>query len=298
MRKITTVLVLCLSLILLSACGSSDETSSGDSDSGSGNGSKSKLAELKDKGTVTVGFANEKPYAYKEDGELKGEAVAIAKEIFKNLGVDKMKGKLADFGQLIPGLKAGQFDVITAGMAIQPKRCEEADFGEPELKYGEGIVVQKGNPKDIHSYEDIANNSDINVSVMSGATEIGFLKSQGVSEKQINQAPDIPATFSAIQSGRADVTTATEMTLKMAVESADQSKLEFVTDFEQPDVEGVPSYGAAAFSKDSDELRKAYNKELKKLKDNGKLLELVKPSGFGERNLIKKDLTTEDLCKG
>ena len=61
--------------------------------------------------------------------------------------------------------------------------------------------------------------------------------------KQITNAEDIPATFSAVESGRADATTGTEMTIKMALESVNSTKLEFVEGFEQPDVEGVPSYG-------------------------------------------------------
>ncbi|MDY0395303.1 transporter substrate-binding domain-containing protein [Virgibacillus halophilus] len=129
-----------------------------------------------------------------------------------------------------------------------------------------GSSSKKGNPKNLKSYQDVAKNKDIKVSIMEGATEHGFMKSEGVDPKQIQSAPDIPATFAAVESGRADVTTGTEMTIKMALESANNDKLEFVEDFEQPDVEGVPSYGAAAFNEDDEELLKAYNKALKKLK--------------------------------
>src|SRR5699024_6129519 len=139
---------------------------------------------------------------------------------------------------LIPGLNAGKFDIITAGMAINPDRCENVAFGEPEMMYGEGLIVKKGNPMNITSYKDIADNLDITVSVMSGATENEFLKSEGVADDQIQSAPDIPATFAAVESGRAHATTGTEMTIKMALESADTDELEFVENFEQPDIEG------------------------------------------------------------
>ena len=114
-------------VLILAACGN------GDSASGEG-----VLKSLQEKGVVKVGFANEKPYAYEEDGELKGGAVAIAKAVFENLGIEEVDGHLSDFGQLIPGLGAGKFDVITAGMAITPDRCDSVDFGEPEMQYGEG----------------------------------------------------------------------------------------------------------------------------------------------------------------
>ncbi|QHS23634.1 ectoine/hydroxyectoine ABC transporter substrate-binding protein EhuB [Virgibacillus sp. MSP4-1] len=309
MKKLLSIFALVLTVFLITACGSSSETdgdTSGDngnsgeqsSDEGSGEAS-GKLAELREAGVVKIGFANEKPYAYQdENGELKGEAVAIAKAVFKELGVEKVDGQLADFSQLIAGVQAGKFDVATAGMAITPKRCKQADFGEPEIQYGEGLIVQEGNPLDLHSYQDIADNPDVTVSVMSGATEIGFLKEMGVSEDQISEAPDIPATFAAVQSGRADATTGTEMTIKMALESSDQDALEFVEDFEQPDIDGVPSYGAAVFHQDNDDLREAYNKVLQQKKEDGEILDLITPSGFSERNLVPNDLTTEELCQG
>ncbi|WP_163971770.1 ectoine/hydroxyectoine ABC transporter substrate-binding protein EhuB [Oceanobacillus halotolerans] len=310
MKKLLFMSVLFLSLILLAACGS-DDTSSGDSGDNEDNGeseesgessseSEGRLAELQEEGTVTIGFANEKPYAYEEDGELKGAAVDIAAAVFAELGVDNMDSQLAEFGQLIPGLNAQQFDVITAGMAINPDRCENADFGEPEMMYGEGLIVQKGNPLGLTSYKDIADNPDVTVSVMSGATENEFLKQEGVSEDQIQSAPDIPATFSAVESGRADATTGTEMTIKMALESADTDQLEFVEEFEQPeDIEGIPSYGAAAFHQDNDSLREAYNEVLAELKADGTVDELLEANGFSaQMNSVPDDVTTEKICSG
>lgn len=293
MKKLIVISVFCFSLLLLAACGS--EESSGSSDGGS----EDVLAQLKEKGTVTVGFANEKPYAYQgEDGELKGAAVDIATAVFKELGVDKVEGKLADFSQLIPGLNAGKFSVVTAGMAINPDRCENADFGEPEMMYGEGLIVPAGNPLDLHSYKDIADNPDATVSIMKGATEIEYVKSEGVSEDQIQKASDIPATFSAVSSGRASATTGTEMTLKDALKTS-EADLEFVTDFEQPDIEGIPSYGAAAFNKDNDKLREAYNEKLAELKEDGTIKELLEANGFSaENNSVPEEIETKKVCSG
>lgn len=294
MKKLLLVSVFCFSLILLAACGS--EESSGDA---GGEASEDLLAQLKEKGTVTVGFANEKPYAYQEDDELKGAAVDIATAVFKELGIDTVEGKLADFSQLIPGLNAGKFDVITAGMAINPDRCENAEFGAPEMMYGEGIVVQAGNPLDLHSYKDIAENPEATVSIMQGATEIEYVKTEGVSEDQIEPASDIPATFSAVSSGRVDATTGTEMSLKGALATSDSENLEFVSDFEQPGIAGVPSYGAAAFHQDSDTLREAYNEKLAELKEDGTVKELLEANGFSaENNSVPEGITTEGICSG
>lgn len=285
MRKFIFIIGAIFAIFILNACGAAEEDQS--------------LEKLKESGKVTIGFANEKPYAYEEDGELKGAAVDIAKAVFKELGIEEVEGKLSDFGQLVSGVNARQFDVVTAGMAINPDRCENVAFGEPEMQYGEGLIVQKGNPLNLKSYKDIADNPDAVVSVMEGATENAFLEDEGVDPKQIQSAPDIPATFAAVESGRADATTGTEATVRMALETANQDKLEFVEEFEQPDIEGVPSYGAAAFHPDDVELREAYNEALQKLKDDGTVGEILDNNYFsGEANSVSSEITTEKLCKG
>lgn len=291
-KSLFLVLSMCLSFFVLSACGSNEANSSG--------GGDSSLQKLKDQGSVTIGFANEAPYAYKEDGKLKGVAVEVAKAAFKNLGIEKVNGEIADWKQLIPGVKTGKFDVITAGMAIKPERCEQVAFAMPTIKYGEGLVVEKGNPKNLKSYKDIAEHKDVKVAVMSGATEVGFLKDAGVSDDQIKSYPDIAATLDAVKTGRAQATTATEMTVKKAMKSNGENSLEYEKDFTQPDVKGVPSYGAAAFKQGSDDLLKAYNDELKKMKESGELADIIKNvEFFGENNVITDDsITVESLCKG
>ena len=272
-------------ILFISACGNSETAGT----------EENMLTRLQERGTVKVGFANEKPYAYEENGELKGAAVEIAKAVFKELGIDEIEGKLAEFRQLIPGLNAGKFDVITAGMAIQPERCDNASFAEPEIQYGEGMVVQAGNPENLYSYQDIADNPEIIVAVMAGTSENGFLIQEGVREEQILSVPDIPASFSAVESGRAHATTATEMTIKEALQSANSDKLELVEEFEQPDIEGIPSYGAAAFRKDNEDLKEAYNEALAKLKEKGTIAELAGKYGF---IVPDKNITTEKICSG
>ena len=293
MKKIPLLLALGF-ILILGACGNGG---SEESDSGS-----SKLDELKESGTVNIGFANEPPYAYEnsESGELEGAAIEIAKAVFAEMGIDNVEGHLTDWGELIPGVQAGQYDVITAGMAILPDRCENALFAEPEMQYGEGLVVAAGNPKNIKSYADIADNPDVKVALMEGTTQFDFLDQEGVDPSQIMSVGDIPGQLSAVQSGNADVTAATEATLRAAYESLDSEDVEIVDDFEQPDIEGIPSFGAAAFNLDDEELRDAYNEALKTLKEDGAIDQILDDAeGFeAESNRVEVGgMTTEELCE-
>ena len=81
------------------------------------------LERAKAQGFIRVGFANEAPFGYATpDGKLTGEAPEVAKAVLAKMGIPQVDGVLTEFGSLIPGLKAGRFDIIAAGMFINPKR--------------------------------------------------------------------------------------------------------------------------------------------------------------------------------
>jgi polar amino acid transport system substrate-binding protein len=296
---------LCLVLfsIILMGCGNDgDNGKEGDAGSPSESAStptETTLAKAQREGYATVGFANENPYAYATpDGKLTGEAVEISRKILSNLGIGQMDGVLTEFGSLIPGLKAKRFDLITAGMFITKERAEQVAFANPEYSIGEGLAVEKGNPLNLHSYEDIKANGEAKVAVMVGAIEVDYLKSVGLAESQIVTVPDQPSAVSALQSGRVDAITMTGPSLQAILESAKDDKLERVMDFEQPIIDGksVRGYGAAVFRIGDDEFREAFNAELEKLKDSGELLEILQPFGFTEQEL-PGDITVEELLK-
>jgi polar amino acid transport system substrate-binding protein len=108
------------------------------------------LERAKKDGFIRLGFANEAPFGYATpDGKLTGEAPEVAKAVLAKIGIPQVDGVLTEFGSLIPGLKARRFDIIAAGMFINPKRCGEIAFSEPSYGIGQAMLVKKGNPKGI-----------------------------------------------------------------------------------------------------------------------------------------------------
>src|SRR6187402_3436609 len=84
------------------------------------------LQRIQRTGEVRIGYANETPFAYTtSDGTVTGESPEIAKKVFAKLGVKKVDAVLTEWGSLIPGLRAGRFDVIAAGMYVTPERCKQ-----------------------------------------------------------------------------------------------------------------------------------------------------------------------------
>lgn len=256
------------------------------------------LERIRREGSVRVGLAGEKPFAYAQpDGTLAGEAPDIARAIFKSLGVNEMVGVVTEFGSLIPALQGKQFDVITAGMYIKPERCQQVLFANPEFKIGSGLLVKAGNPLNLHSFQDIVANPSVKVGTGAGYFEADYLVGVGVKDGQIVLFGDAASGVAAVQTGQIDAYAATSMAVVTLFNTANDPGLEIATPFADPVINGKPvsGYAGTAFRKEDAALRDAFNVELEKLKASGQLLDILKSNGFGEANL-PGDVTAEQAC--
>ncbi len=252
------------------------------------------LERARSQGFIRVGFANEAPFGYATpDGKLTGEAPEVAKAVLAKIGIPQVDGVLTEFGSLIPGLKAGRFDVIAAGMFINPKRCAEIQFSEPSYGIGQAMLVKAGNPKGIKDYSSIKENSDLKLAVMAGAVEAGYAKDAGVSEEQLVILPDQSSLLAAVQSGRADAAALTALSI------ADMAKkgegVESTTPFGEVAGKSVKGHGGFGFRKEDKDLYEAFNAELTKFIGSPEHIALVTPFGFGKDYLPNKPM--EELCK-
>jgi len=289
-RKGALVAAFAAGALGLTACGSDDG-------GGSGATGGNTLERIREEGKITVGFAGEEPYSFTDDnGELTGATIALHREIFGNLGVEEVEGVLVEWDALIPGLNAGRFDAISAGMSILPERCEQADFGDPEIMYTTAFLVPEGNPNDLHDMQDVAE-SGVTFAAMSGAIEQGYADKLGI-ETMIVASPE--DGLDAVVSGRADVYALTGISLRAMAERNPDAPVEVTESFVAV-IDGVEQVGAGAtvFRKGDDELREAYNEELAKIVgDPAEYERVLGPFGFTEAERPPEDVTTEMLCAG
>lgn len=280
--------------LTLAACGDSgSDESEGGGDGGGGDG---KLSQLKDAGKVTVGFAGEEPYSFEKDGELTGATIALHEKIFKELGVDEVEGVKTEWGSLIPGLKAGRFDVISAGMSILPERCEEASFGDPEILYTTAFLVPKGNPKGLNDLQDVQK-ADATIATMSGAIESGYAKDLDIEVTEVGGPQD---GLDAVTRGRVDAFALTGISLRALAEKNKDADVEATEPFVAV-VDGKEQVGAGAtvFKEGDDDLREAYNEKLAEIvKDEESYDAVIGEFGFSDAERPKGDLTTKQLCAG
>ncbi|MGQ4515638.1 ectoine/hydroxyectoine ABC transporter substrate-binding protein EhuB [Streptomyces sp. DW26H14] len=255
------------------------------------------LAKLRKQGFVRVAYAGEAPYGYTEKGVLKGEAPTLHAQIFKALGIDKLKPTLSDFDSLIPGLQAGRYDVVSAGMAITPERCANVLFSEPEFISPTAIMVKKGNPKKITDLAS-AKAAGVTIGVMAGAVEASYAKAAGIPASKIKTLQNQQDGADAVKGGRVDAFVLTGISLRWLAKT--NPSLEVTPTF-VPTLSGKKQYspGGAAFQKGNEALRDAFNTQLKKItSDQAEYVKLLSPYGFTSAEIPPATLKTADLCKG
>lgn len=261
---------ICLALLIAVACGTRSASDSWE--------------RARREGTIRVGFANESPFAFRDpaSGMLVGEAPAVARHVLGKLGIHEIEGVLTEFGSLIPGLKAGRFDLIAAGMYVTPERCRQVLFSEPSYCVHEALMVTQGNPFNLHSYVDLAR-STAKLAVIAGTAELGYAKNAGIHETRIHVYPDAPSAVEALRSHLVDAFAATQLTIGDLLNKGQTPTLEAAEPFADPIVRGVSTFGCGAFAfrKDEGTFVDAFNRELTALLETPVHALLVTPFGFG-----------------
>jgi len=253
---------------------------------------------------IRVGFANEAPYAYQDPAtqRLTGEAPEVARAILKEWREGKgeiaVEGVLTEFSSLIPGLKAGRFDMIAAGMYIQPNRCREIAFSNPTYSVGEAFAVKKGNAKNLHSYTDVADHENATLGVVAGAVERQYARESHIPEGRVVVFPDAPSALAGVRADRVDAYAATSLTIQDLLAKDESGELERASPFQDPVIDGVSikGYGAFGFRQEDTALVGAFNRGLSRFIGSPGHLEVIQPFGFTEQEL-PGDTKAADLCR-
>lgn len=251
------------------------------------------LSEMFPEGTVRIGIANEVPYGYEgADGQATGEAPELARAILGELGIDNMEATVVEFGALIPGLLAGQYDMIAAGMFINPERAEQVIFSDPDYCGATSFAVPEGNPMGLTDFQSVTDSGAV-LGVLGGAVEETYAIDSGIPDGQISRFNDTASLVDALTSGRIDAFVLTEVTVVAQVGELDGFE---ATEGFIPVINGEEQLGCGAFAFTDQGFRDVFNSKLKEFQADGKVLPIVEPFGFSEAAVeTAAGLTVEDL---
>ncbi|THK35209.1 ectoine/hydroxyectoine ABC transporter substrate-binding protein EhuB [Ensifer sp. MPMI2T] len=253
---------------------------------------QSLLDKIKNGETIRIGFSNEIPWAYPgENNEPLGFVNAMTLDILKRLGTTKVEPVVTEWGSLIPGLQAGRFDIITGGMFILPERCRNVLFTEPLGKFGDALLVRKGNPEGLHSYEDVRDKG-LTFVTASGWLSVKAAKQVGITDDKFMEVAGAAEVLQAVKAGRAAAGGGDYFTMKKFAD--EDESVELADPFTPVLPDGAP---ALAFLPNQQAEVDAFNAVLKEYIGSDEMMETVTKYGYTKTNLPGGSKTA-DLCKG
>jgi polar amino acid transport system substrate-binding protein len=242
---------------------------------------------------IRLGFATAIPWAYPGDnGEPLGFVNALTLVVLKEMGITNYETSVNEWGGLIPGLQADRYDIITGGMYILKSRCENINFSDPIGLFGDAFLVPKGNPKGIHTYQDIIK-TGAKLVTGAGFNTVEAAKKEGVPDSQMMLVAGEVEILAAMKAGRADAAIQTFFGAKEHVEKSSGK-------FEVTDPADLPKWtqnwvGIGMRKSDTDFLA-AFNKTMAKVIGGKEWMAATAPYGYTKFQLPGADASTEFAC--
>lgn len=243
--------------------------------------------DVKESGALVVGtdpqFGPPQNFRPKENpSEWAGIEPDMLRALEPLLGV-KMKWEEVKFETLIPGVRAGRYDLGVNSVTDTVERQKLVDMVDWQTG-GNLLIVMKGNPEGIKEIADICGKP---IALVKGSSDVQNLTrfsdehcTDETGPMQIQTFPSRPDCILALQSGRV-VTTPGGMGFSInLVHDFEGTGGELAEKFEIVDgltytPSGEPNFGGIAVSKDRPELRDALMAAVQHLMDDGTYDEIM-----------------------
>lgn len=259
-------------------------------DGTAGNESQSMLERAKEDGYLRVAIANEPPYTQvNADGTVTGAEPDVLRAVLKTMGIDDIQGVVTPYESMIPGLDADRWDVVAAGLFMKESRCGAVAYSEPVIVSTESFGVPTGNPLGIETVQDVLDNGDLKIAVLTGGFEEGILKTAEVPSSQQVLVKDARSGMEAIDAKRADAFLLPTLSLKELVEEGGTIEVT------EPIADAPRTGSGAAFRTSDTEFVKAYNEALEKFKATPEFTDIMTEWGFDPTAV--EGVTSAELCK-
>ena len=264
MKKFTKMLAVLLALacatMVFAGCGNNQ--SADDSKSDAKTETKQKLVMATNAEFPPFEYVSEKG----EVGKFDGIDVVIMKEIAKDLNMDLVIDDMK-FTSILSAVTSGKADVGVAGMTVDPERADSVDFTDTYWTAMQTILVAKDNT-DITSVDSLQGKT---VGVITGYTGDTTLVDKKMDTKmtlkRYNKGVD---AVQELKNGKLDAVIIDSPTAESFVKQ-NSDAIKGVEDdkfFEKEEY-------AMAVKKGNSELVEKLNKEIKKMKDSGRITEIA-----------------------
>lgn len=233
---------------------------------------------------LTIGISPSPPFTSLNPSTQKAEGleVEIDEAALHWAGVTNIKYEVMPFGQLIPALISKRIDMVAA-IHVTPDRLKVLSFSAPSYWYGPGILVKKGNPDGIKSYDDLKGRQ---IGAIAGSAADEYLRTVGAEVVPFQTDAE---EFSAVSTGRSSAIVEDDTKIAMFLAANPNSSMEMLRGIKVPD-ELIFKYGygyvRTGLRKEDCSLRSAVGQGLSEVRGNGNVSALLKKYGFSDANLF------------
>ncbi len=199
------------------------------------------------------------PYEYIEGKEIVGIDAEIAKLIADDLGKELIIEDMA-FDSIIAAVQSGKADIAMAGMTVTEDRKQNINFSDPYTEAAQVIVVK--NDSTVASPDDLAGKR---IGVQIGTT--GDIYAEDIENAEIERYSKYFEAINALLQDKIDAVIVDREPGKVFVSENPELKM--------IDEEFTVEEYAIGVAKENTELLDQINASLKKLKDSGKIDEII-----------------------
>jgi len=234
---------------------------------------------------ITLGLSQAPPEAWLDEKTKQPSGVDwdINKAVLDWLGIKDIKIVWMPWESQIPALLSKRTDVIAGNIHHTPERDKVISFSGPAWWYGPVIIVAKGNPLGVKSYDDLKGKR---VGSISGAAADYYLRHIGVGTTTFKVSID---ELQSLNQGRLDAVLEDDIVYLDFAKNVPGNNLDPLWSIAVPDsiIDGG-GYGMARYAmrKEDCTLRAGYTQGLAELRANGQVSDILKKYGFSDRNLV------------
>jgi len=233
------------------------------------------LEKVRKAGVIKIGITNGLPYSsLNPDGSVDGVAPTLVRTVMERIGVPKVEGIVVTYGQLIPGLQAGRWDMIGADMTITKERCAQVTYCDPfTVDYAAYPYLKSEMPNPPKTIKEIGERK-MKFAVLAGAYNMkAFRAAYEKPDDYIQVYPDSPAILEALIAKRAQIGCTGVRVIR---ETIRQKPGSFEYLYPLPD--DMKSAASAAFRQSDTDLSTAFIEEFRKMKVSGEWQKII--TGF------------------
>lgn len=231
------------------------------------------LERLRQAKVIKVATVQNPPFSeYKADGSFDGLAAVVTQTAMERIGVPKLDVVVLNFGELIPGLLAGRYDMVATTLIATKPRCEQVLYCSP-INFDPNVVAYlptMANPP--KTMAEIGQRK-LKVAVVSGGYQLPTMLK--LTDKElITTVPGVTDLIDVLLAGRVDVSIGNNGGYMAQLKNRPGA-------FKYHAIPDIASLGAGpVFRKTDTDFYEAFDREVRAMKASGFIDETNKRFGL------------------